>query len=147
MDKVFKSKIDKLIIIRIILLCTAFFVYLYILHARVHDLTTLITGYFLGIIILVPFGILLPLRTTYKVTHDGLLIVPAGLRKIKIDIRDISSIKTENSWIDFIFTSYVNSLDQIKLTYKENSGIRVSPSDREEFIKALQNYNPGLTSR
>ncbi|MCW3093444.1 MAG: Bacterial domain [Ferruginibacter sp.] len=145
MDKLFKSKIDQSTIIRYFLLIIALGIYLYQLHLRATSINTLITGYVLGMIILIPFGVILPLKTTYKITGEGVLIIPAGIRMIRINIPEISSIEITRSWTEFVFSSYVNSLDQIKLSYN-NSTIIISPDDAEVFTRTLQNINPAINA-
>jgi bifunctional DNA-binding transcriptional regulator/antitoxin component of YhaV-PrlF toxin-antitoxin module len=142
MDKFFKTKIDKLVILRSVLMLIVVPVIIYFKGSGEQDITIVATIFELGI--LFPFGVLLPLRTAYKVTDDGLLIIPAGIRKIKINVKDIVSIKPRNSWYEFYFRTYVSSLDQLKLLYKKSSEITISPNDKEEFIKILQAQNPNI---
>lgn len=139
MDKIFEPKIDKAVILRSILMLIPLPLLVFI--AGKWNTEIVIGIFIIQLILLIPFGIILPLRTTYRVTTNGVLIVPAGVRRIKINIKDITSVKPGHSLNDFLLNSYVNSLDQLKLFYKKSSAITISPIEKAAFIRALQNQN------
>lgn len=144
MNLFFKSKVDRYVIFRSLLIMMIPFVILYF-NGITASKILLLVWIFEGIVI-VPFAILRPLLTIYKLTQEGVLIVPAGFRKIKINVKTIASIKSENSIEKFIIYSYINSLDQIKLVYKKNREITISPNNKEEFVRVLKKWNPRIVA-
>ncbi|MEP7145145.1 MAG: PH domain-containing protein [Ferruginibacter sp.] len=141
MDKVFKSKIDiKPTIIRLVIFLL--FVPALLVIFKMWDTNVVVGAAILEFIIL--NSLLLHSKTTYTVTNDGILIINIRVRKIKINIGDINSISRERSWSKFMETTHVNSLDQLKLIYKKYAEISLTPQDKEEFIKELQNHNPKI---
>ena len=145
MGKAFKSRVDRITILRSILLFITPVVLLCISGAW--NSKIVIGLFIIELLIFIPFGILLPLKTTYTVMDNGLLIIPAGIRKIKIKIRDITSIQNESSWEQFFLSSYVNSLNQLSLSYNKYAQIVISPNDKEAFIQALQAQNRAIIKR
>jgi Bacterial PH domain len=142
MEKVFKSKVEtKPIIIRFVIFIL--FVPALLVIFKFSDTNVIVGAGVFELIII--NSLLLHSKTTYKITHDGLLIINLKVRKIKIIIQDITSITNENSWAKFMETTYVTSLDQLKLTYKKYAEISITPEDKEEFIRALQSHNPKIT--
>jgi len=143
MDKAFKVKIDKSTIIRAVVQLIIFAGYFYyIMHLKDFGWIWIWPSVF--VLIIISFSILQSFFISYKITKEGVLIVPAGIRKIKINIEEISSVVNEKSWIDFQFKSYVTSLEQLKVTYGKNKEITISPEEKSVFIRALQNLNAGI---
>ena len=101
-------------------------------------------GYFVGVVVLIPFGVIYPLKISFMVMEDGLLLIPTGIRKIKINIKDIVSVADEGNWFEFIFTSHITSVEQLKLSLRNGPSIIIAPQNKAQFIEALRSINPGI---
>lgn len=85
--------------------------------------------------------LLLFYNTTYTITPEHQLVVYAGFFKHTVlDIRKIKSINKTST----IMSSPAASFDRIELHYGQWDSVVISPKDKERFIKALLEVNPGI---
>ncbi|WP_187269328.1 PH domain-containing protein [Algibacter pacificus] len=99
-----------------------------------------------GGIFLLVYGLCLYLNfsTKYTITESGILEVICGfLYHKRFDIKKIKSVaKTGN-----LMSSPAPSLDRIELTYGKFDVIVISPKDKNEFARALQQVNPEIENK
>lgn len=132
MKKTFKSKVDLLVLLPVALFLTA---------AEAFMISNKIL---LGIIlvgILTAFVIYLCLNTIYIVTGDNKLKVKSGfLFEREIYIQSIKKVKTTRDHSP----SPALSFDRLEISYNRYGRIVVSPNEKSEFIKELQQVNPRI---
>jgi hypothetical protein len=143
MDKTFKSNIDKAYYIRsfllVVFVVSLFFVFRNMAKPEIFKVVT-----YLALMVIFLGGLFIPPGTGYKITQDGLFVINYGFRKTVINIKDIKSVRVHRSLYEFIYTSHVNSMDQLMISYGRNSTINISPRGKDDFIKSLLVQNPGI---
>ena len=75
------------------------------------------------------------LRTHYTVS-DGRVRIVSGPFAWTISISEIDDITESNN----ILSSPALSLDRLKISYRHNRHILVSPADKKGFLKAIEKY-------
>lgn len=148
MNIIFKSKIDRPHVwLRTVIILAGIPALVLIQNALFVDRAILTHMVIISVLIFELFfaaGLLMSLKTTYKITPAGVLYVDLVVRKIKIKISDITIVEDSHSWGKFVEVPHVHSVDQIKLIYKKYKEITIAPEQKEEFIKVLQNNNPAI---
>lgn len=132
MKKTFKSKVDLLLLLPIVIVfLTA-------------EIFMIVNGFVIAIIL---FGLAgtfityLYLDTRYVVTEDNKLQVKSGfLYQREIYIKSIKKVRPSEDRT----TSPALSLDRLEICYNRYGRIVVSPDNKTEFIKVLKNVNPRI---
>lgn len=136
MIKVYKSRIDKLIIalfivsivIPIVLLILCFYLtWLLLIDVAI---TVVVTWLIIDIL----------LHTDYTITNDKLIIRCGALYRMDLPIHKIISITKKSS----ILSSPALSLKRIGIRYGKYRRVYISPTDQDIFIRELQNINPKI---
>ena len=132
MRKIYRSKIDLVLLIPPVLILLTAFLY------------ALIVGkYFVAFIFLVAIGFLLYLcrSTFYQFTNDNKLKVHSGFlfnREIYIhSIRKIRPAKDHSA-------SPALSQDRLQIFYNRYGSVLISPQHSQEFIEELKKINPRI---
>ncbi|MGB3585831.1 MAG: PH domain-containing protein [Tunicatimonas sp.] len=136
--QVFKSKIGYELLIPITLIVGAIPIWVIVDGAPVEAIVVV------SLIILVTYAFVLYilLGTTYTIIDNRYLTVRSGFTKYKpIAIGTIKAIfKTNN-----LTSSPAPSFDRIKIYYGNGNSIIISPKDKQKFVSALKNINPGIS--
>lgn len=97
----------------------------------------------IGLIVIGIFALLIGhiFSTTYYLVKDGVLKIKSSfVVNESIDIESIMKIsETRNP-----LSSPANSLDRLKITYKGNSSIMISPKDKIGFVNHLKKINSNI---
>ena len=132
MEKTFKSKIDLLILLPIVI---TFFA---------AESFMIVNGIIIGIIALAIFGVFIAYQcceTMYVFTKDNKLKVKSGfLYEREIYIKSIKKVRTTQDRT----TSPALSFDRLEICYNRYGRIVVSPDNKTEFIKELKEVNPRI---
>lgn len=132
MEKTFKSKIDLLILIPIVITFLA------------AETFMIVNGIIIGIIALTIFGVFIVYQcreTMYVFTKDNKLKVKSGfLYERDIYIKSIKKVRATQDRT----TSPALSLDRLEICYNRYGRIVVSPDNKTEFIKELKEVNPRI---
>jgi hypothetical protein len=139
MRKIFKSKVDKFIVVLTIF--PLLFTLIFFLNKG--DLLPSIL-----ILIIAIFVSSIFLKTNYIVKNEILHIKSSFLINLEIEIKSINKIQKSNSWEK----SPALSLDRIEILYNEKPAVRynffehviISPADKQEFIDSLLKINPSI---
>jgi hypothetical protein len=136
LDKCFKPQKDGIVITIKLLPVFASVISLLIFKSTTTALSLLVPGY---------FTIFQLLRSNYKVTAEGYLIVRYGMQNLKININDITDVVLNKSLsIDGWFRTYALSSGGLTLKYGRDAEIIISPEDQGTFISCLQTANSRL---
>ncbi|MGM9945569.1 MAG: PH domain-containing protein [Lysinibacillus sp.] len=131
---VYKSKKDSLIGVVI------WGVVLFLLYG-VYD-ATFIKENIVGAVVMTALLVLLVsfwFRTIYKIEGD-MLHIYYGPFRFQVVISEITSIRHAKN----IFTGPSLSIERIEITYSNYRVIQISPKEKEKFVKALLQTNPGI---
>mgnify|MGYP000164766877 CR=1 FL=1 len=128
MKEQFKSKVDTWMIILLVLLVLTSAYGVYDMLLTEASLLSSITLFVAGIIL--PLS--LAFNTKYEVFEND-LVITCGFFRWKISKQDITEIKETKS----ILASPALSLNRLKITYRNNKAIIISPENKEHFIKSL----------
>jgi Bacterial PH domain len=136
MKKVYKSKVDKLILLIILLpiLCTLFF---FIIKGDLMPfiVTGLVAAFIANIL----------LSTYYTINGDTFFVESSFFINIKTPIDSIKKITKSDSWEK----APALSMDRIEISYNEKPAVRysffdkviISPENKHEFIENLLQIN------
>jgi hypothetical protein len=130
MDKTYKSKIDRGIILPILLV---------LLVGVFMTLMKIWVG-LLVILLLLTFIIHMLLTTQYKIVGRTLKVKSGVFVNKVVSIDAISKILDTNSKL----SSPANSLDRLELRYNKFDRIIISPKDKDGFIKTLYELKPDI---
>ena len=132
MKKIFKSKIELLILVPLALILVG------------GEIFMLFNGNFIGAIILVALIaciIYFCMDTFYVVTGDNKLKIKCGFlynREIYIkSIKKVRAVKDHRAWPAL-------SSDRLEISYNRYGQVFISPNRQSEFIKELQEINPRI---
>ena len=131
MKKTFRSKIDTWLIVLMAGMC----VFILIICGRI--LQDPFPARWPLVIFLLAVGLAFPLAllfsTRYTIT-ETMLIVRCGFYKWPIQITDITNIEPTNDPL----SSPALSLDRLRIDYRPDKSLMVSPKDKNAFLEALR---------
>jgi hypothetical protein len=131
MKKIFKSKIDNLIL-ALTLLPILFSLIFFINKGGLLPIVV--------ILLVAVFLLSILFSTNYIILNETLLVKSSFLVNLKIDINSIKKIVKSRSWEK----APANSMDRIEVSYNKYDTVIISPENKDEFIKTLLNINPKI---
>lgn len=132
MKKIFKSKIDTLILIPLILI---------LIGAEVYMIANRILVGEIAIAVFAAFVIYMYIDTMYVVTGDNKLKIKSGfLFNREIYIKSIKKVRPTRDHR----TSPALSFDRLEILYNRYGRVVVSPNDKSGFIRELKEVNPRI---
>lgn len=134
MKKRFQSKIDLPILIPILLLLVTAEIYMIAIGLK--------TGV-IGVLLIIAFVLYVCYDTLYVFTDDDKLEIKIGfLYHKEIHIKSIKKVRPTKDHSP----SPALSFDRLEIRYHRYGRIVVSPNDKFEFIKRLQQVNPRIVA-
>jgi hypothetical protein len=132
MKKTFRSKIDMLILVPVILVLTGVGVYMTVNGILVGEIAIALIGLFI---------VYTYVYTSYVVTDDNKLKIRSGfLYNQEIYIKSIKKVRpTKNHR-----ASPALSSDRLEISYNRYGRVVVSPNNKTEFIRELKVVNPRI---
>jgi hypothetical protein len=132
MKKTFKSKVDLLFLIPILLV---------LVGAEAFMITNKILVGEIGVGLLAAFIIYMCIDTLYVVTGDNKLKIKSGfLYNREIYIKSIKKVRPTRDHR----ASPALSFDRLEISYNRYGRVVVSPNNKSEFIKELKEVNPRI---
>jgi len=132
MKKTFKSKVDLLVLIPILLVLAG---------AEAFMITNKIIVGEIGVALLAAFIIYMCIDTLYVVTGDNKLKIKSGfLYNREIYIKSIKKVRPTKDHR----ASPALSFDRLEISYNRYGRVVVSPNNKSEFIKELKEVNPRI---
>ena len=132
MKKTFRSKIDMLILVPVILVLTGVGVYMIVKGILIGEIAIAVIGLFIFYTYV---------YTSYVVTDDNKLKIRSGfLYNQEIYIKSIKKVRpTKNHR-----ASPALSSDRLEISYNRYGRVVVSPNNKTEFIRELKVVNPRI---
>ena len=132
MKKTFKSKVDLLVLLPVLLL---------IISAEAYLLSNKIFTGAIAVGVLAAFVVYTCIDTLYVVTRDDKLKIKSGfLYNREIYIRSIKKVKETRDHAP----SPALSFDRLEISYNRYGRVVVSPNNKSEFIRELKEVNPRI---
>ena len=132
MKKSFQSKVDLPLVLPVLILLVA---------AEIFMILTGILPGIIGISLIILFVVYLCVNTLYEVTDDNKLKIKIGfLYRKEIYIKSIKRVFPTKDHS----ASPALSFDRLEIRYHRYGRIVVSPNNKVEFVKKLQQVNPGI---
>lgn len=107
-----------------------------LVYASMRDPTMRLSEMTIGIVALLAAGggLLWMFRTTHYTVDGATLRIRGGPWWMNIAIAEITSVKPSRS----LRSSPALSLDRLEIQYGDGKSVRISPADREGFLRALR---------
>lgn len=132
MKKSFQSKVDLPLVLPVLILLVA---------AEIFMILTGILPGIIGISLIILFVVYLCVNTLYEVTDDNKLKIKIGfLYRKEIYIKSIKRVFPTKDHS----ASPALSFDRLEIRYHRYGRIVVSPNNKVEFVKKLQQVNPAI---
>jgi hypothetical protein len=132
MKKTFKSKVDFLLLLPVLIL---------LLAAEAFMISNKMIIGIVGVGILAAFVIYMCIDTLYVFTNDNKLKIRSGfIFRREIYIRSIKRIRPTRDHMP----SPALSFDRLEISYNRYGRVVVSPNNKSEFIRELKEVNPRI---